>query len=226
MGISKLQRFAENATFPNIIQPSFNEVFNTNHVNKGKWAECIFGNKNPIVLELGCGRGEYTVALAKKYPHKNFIGIDIKGARIYYGAKESLESGLKNVAFIRTRIDFLNSIFSENEISEIWLTFPDPQKERERKRLTSPKFIEKYKNTLVPKGIIHLKTDSILLYEYTIGEIEKNKYTLHFATNHLYRDNDDDLDIETKEILSTQTFYESLYRKKGMNICYIRFSVL
>ncbi|CAG0962890.1 MAG: tRNA (guanosine(46)-N7)-methyltransferase TrmB [Bacteroidetes bacterium] len=226
MGISKLQRFAENATFPNVIQPSFNEVFNINHTNKGKWANGVFGNKNPIVLELGCGRGEYTVALAKKYPNKNFIGIDIKGARIYYGAKESLESGLKNVVFIRTRIDFLNSFFFENEISEIWLTFPDPQKERERKRLTSPKFIEKYKNVLVPKGILHLKTDSVLLYEYTVGEIEKNKYTLHFATNHLYQENENDIDIETKEILSTQTFYESLYRKKGMNICYLRFSVL
>lgn len=158
---NKLAKWADNLTFGNVYQPKTSEVLNTNYHLKGKWNTAVFKNNHPIVLELGCGKGEYSVGLAKEFPEKNFIGLDIKGNRIWKGAKEAFESSMKNVVFVRTRIDFITSIFEENEVDEIWITFPDPQpKDRqERKRLTSPLFTERYKKILKSNGIIHLKTD-------------------------------------------------------------------
>lgn len=217
----KLRRFAENETFSHVIQPQFSEVFNADYSLKNKWSQCYWKNNNPIVLELGCGKGEYTVQLAQKYPDKNFIGIDIKGARLWRGAKTALEDSITNVAFIRSRIEFLLSFFGANEISEIWITFPDPQKEKRRtkKRLTSPRFLNMYASILKPQGIIHLKTDSIELYEYTTSLLQYNSQTIHVATPHLYESEIAD------DILSIKTFYEQGYLAQGKPITYIQFQV-
>lgn len=223
MGVNKLQRFAENATFPHIIQPTFKEVFRTDYPLKGKWGANFFKREKPIVLELGCGRGEYTVALAEKYPEKNFIGMDIKGARIWYGARAALQRQLPYVAFLRTRIDFLRSFFAPSEVQEIWLTFPDPQKEKERKRLTSPRFMELYKQVLAPDGCIHLKTDSLLMHTYTLDEIKRNNFVLHHATTDLYND-PAALSSAFDEARSVQTFYEQLYLQQQKPITYLTFS--
>src|ERR1051325_9312258 len=178
MGKMKLQRFAENQTFTNLLQPKLGyppEGFTL----KGKWNKDFFKKDQPIVLELGCGRGEYTIGLARRFPDKNFIGIDIKGARLWRGAKTGMEENLTNVGFLRILIDQIQYFFGENEVSEIWITFPDPQPQlsRERKRLTHPQFVNRYAGFLKPNGIIHLKTDSTSLYEYTLETIaaQKNK---------------------------------------------------
>jgi tRNA (guanine-N7-)-methyltransferase len=196
------------------------------HPMKGKWNSDFFKNDHPIVLELGCGKGEYTVGLAQRYPHKNFIGVDIKGNRIWLGAKQALDSNMSNVAFMRTRIDFIEAVFDKNEVSEIWITFPDPQpqKTRARKRLTSPPFLNRYKNILAPGGLIHLKTDSFLLYEYTLEVIKENNYQLLEHTNDLYGKRDithfgDDLG----EVGAIKTFYEKKFSDLGFKINYIRF---
>ena len=174
MGKNKLQRFAENLTFDNFFQPTYDEI-STGYFLKGKWASDFFKNNNPIVLELGCGKGEYSVGLARRYPDKNFIGLDIKGARMWRGCKTAVDENIQNIAFLRTRIELIEHYFAENEISEIWITFPDPQPRRikENKRLTSPAFLKRYASILKKDLIIHLKTDAFLLYFYTMEIIKK-----------------------------------------------------
>jgi len=221
MSKNKLEKFAENTTFPNFFQPSQVEVLEKDFELKGKWGSNFFKNDNPIVLELACGRGEYTVELAKKCPNKNFIGIDRKGARMWKGCKESIQNQLFNVAFLRTQIGLIKYFFAKNEVDEIWLTFPDPQPSRSKtsKRLTSPLFLDFYGYILKPNGVIHLKTDSESLYEYTLEVIENLQYELieKNADIHATPQIDNDLSI--------QTYYETLWRKEGMAIKYIRFRV-
>ncbi|MGQ1911362.1 tRNA (guanosine(46)-N7)-methyltransferase TrmB [Marinifilum sp. RC60d5] len=217
MGKNKLQRFAEMETFDNVFQPTHNEVWETDYQYKGKWKQEVFKNNNPIVLEVGCGKGEYSVGLARKFPNKNFIGIDIKGARMWRGAKTAIEEGLSNVAFIRTKAELLESIFKSGEISEIWITFPDPQMKKERKRLTGTRFLSLYSNLLSQNGIIHLKTDSNFLYEYTSYVIKENSLAVDIDTNDLY--NSDIAD----DILSIRTFYEQQFLDRGIPIKYQKF---
>ena len=213
----KLERFAEMATFPNVLQPSFAEVFRKEHPIKGKWNEVFFKNNNPIVAELGCGKGEYTVGLARKFPDKNFLGIDIKGARIWKGAKTAFENNITNVGFLRTRIEFLDAFFIGDELDEIWITFPDPQPKKKNKRLTSGKFLSMYKTFLKPTGIIHLKTDSADLFEYTFSLVKHNHFHILNACDNLYAKGTND------DILSIQTFYEKQFLEQRKNIFYLRF---
>ena len=221
MGKDKLKRFAEIKTFPNVFEPPVMETYE----KKGKWHEEIFKNKNPIVLELGCGKGEYAVGLGKMYPDKNFVGVDIKGNRIYIGAKECIEEGLDNVKFLRTRIDFIDNFFDENEIDEIWLTFSDPQPKKPRKRLSSKLFIDRYKKFLKKDGRIHVKTDSDVLFEFTEEEILENKYLCHNLTWDLYGSFYEELDSEQKKLFDIRTHYEKLFASKGSVIKYCCFSV-
>lgn len=225
MAKKKLQRFDEMKTMSCVFEPIMENVEQDNFHLKGKWRENYFKNENPIVLELGCGKGEYSVGLGRKYPNKNFIGIDIKGARIWYGAKSVLEENLKNVAFVRTRIDFATTFFRENEVDEIWLTFSDPQPNKPNKRLSSKSFVDRYKKFLKPGGTIHLKTDSDLLFESTLEEITENKYNLLEKTWDLYGEMPEHLDAETRENLSIKTYYEQLFSAKGFKIKYCRFKV-
>lgn len=224
-GKNKLQKWAEMETFDNVVQPTLDEVFRKNYKLKGKWSREVFKNKNPIVLELGCGKGEYSVGMGEHFPDKNFIGVDIKGNRIWRGAKTAFENKLNNVFFMRTHIDHIDSCFSKNEVDEIWITFPDPQpKERlERKRLTSPMFINRYKKFLKEDGIVHLKTDHEGFFRYTLEEIERSNFKLLESTFDLYGESIDKLDKKTKEILSIKTFYEKLWSEKGHNIHYLKF---
>ena len=222
---NKLQKFAENETFDCLFQPSMNEVFRCDYKFKNRWKEEVFGNNNPIVLELGCGKGEYKIALAERNPQKNFIGIDIKGARLWKGAKYAQTNGLQNVRFIRTKIDFIEWIFGRGEISEIWITFPDPQLSRARKRLTSSLFLERYRKFLVPNGLIHLKTDSKFLHAYTKALAEQNGFTLHCSSADIYGKAASDAAPIPEEILSVKTFYEQFYIKMGMKITYLCFSL-
>ncbi|MFN4122541.1 MAG: tRNA (guanosine(46)-N7)-methyltransferase TrmB [Flavobacteriales bacterium] len=217
MAKRKLKSFEELETFSNVIQRVF-QAEDFDHPRKGKWHD-YFENNNPIVLELGCGKGEYTVGLARKYPEKNFIGIDIKGARIWRGAKTALEENLQNVAFIRTQVDRIYNFFSPNEVSEIWITFPDPQsqKTRERKRLTSPNFLYRYRRVLKPDGLIHLKTDNHDFFMYTLEIIRENKLEL------LRHSFDINKDFPNDELLAIETYYESKFRKKGIPIKYLNF---
>ena len=226
-GKGKKAKWAEMLSFDNVVQPATKEVFNKDHQLKGKWRKTIFQNDNPIVLELGCGKGEYTVGMAEHFQNKNFIGVDIKGNRIWRGAKTAFENQLKNVFFLRTQIDFIASFFEENEVDEIWITFPDPQpKDRlERKRLTSPMFINRYKTFLKPEGIIHLKTDHEGFFRYTLDEIERCNFKLLESTFNLYEEVIEKLDPKTQEILSIKTFYEKLFSAKGHNIHYLQFQL-
>ena len=219
MGKDKLKKWAEIREFDHVIQPAVEDVFEKDHLLKGKWAEFFFKNNYPIVLELGCGKGEYTINLAKKYNNKNFIGIDIKGARIWKGAREVEEMGLKNVCFIRTRIELISSFFSKDEIREIWITFPDPQskRKREKKRLTNPWFINLYRDFLISEGIIHLKTDDFSLFEYTLDIIRQNNLELLFSTNDLYNTEVADEDLFVK------TFYEQQFIEEGKKINFLSF---
>lgn len=217
-GKDKLRKFRENETFENLLQPTTAEVFQKDHPMKGNWGEKMFGNNNPIILELGCGKGEYTIALAEKFPQNNYIGVDIKGARLWKGAKYATEKSLKNVAFLRTRIEFIDSIFAQGEVSEIWLTFSDPQPNKPRKRLSSPLFLERYSHILKKDGIIHLKTDSQLLHEYTLETIESENHILLEANNDIYGTNR----AENDDILSVKTFYEKQFLAKGMAITYAK----
>ena len=221
MGKDKLRRFAAIKSFENVIEAKPEIDFSL----KGSWRKNFFKNNNPIVLELGCGKGEYSLGLGKHYPNKNFIGLDLKGNRIYIGAKEALALNMKNVAFLRTRIDFITDYFAENEVDEIWLTFSDPQRKKPRKRLTSPLFIERYKQILKPGGLIHLKTDSQLLFEFTLDEIEKNKYTCLENTWDLYGELSAKMDEETQAIFHIKTHYEKLFTSKGFTIKYCKFQI-
>ncbi len=223
MGKNKLKRFSENKTFDNVFQPTRAEMVSGFDL-KGIWNKEVFQNENPIVLELGCGKGEYTVALAEKFPDKNFIGIDIKGARFWRGAKTAVESGMKNVAFLRTQIELIDYAFGENEVSEIWITFPDPQIKyrRTKHRLTHPEFLQKYKKVLHENGLVHLKTDSEFLYGYTHGIIQLEGHEVLITNHHIY--NPDNHEIP-EEVTSVQTFYEQKFLKENKNITYIRFSL-
>ena len=221
MGKGKLQKFAEMETFSNVFQYPFSVIENVPFEMKGHWREQYFHNDNPIVLELGCGKGEYTVELARLYPQVNFIGVDIKGARMHKGAKEALTAGLSNVAFLRTNIEIIDRFFAKDEVQEIWLTFSDPQMKNPRKRLTSTYFMNRYRHFLVDGGLIHLKTDSNFLFTYTTYMIEANRLPLLFRTEDLYHT--DGIDEETRKILSIQTFYEAQWIARGLNIRYMKF---
>ena len=218
MAKHKLERFAEMETFEHVFHAPYEVIKDTDFNMKGKWHK-FFGNKNPIIVELGCGKGEYTVGLAEKYPENNYIGVDVKGARIWRGAKETLSKELKNVAFVRTRIDFIEKIFAENEVTEIWVTFPDPQKDKRRKRLTSPMFLERYKNILIQNGIVNLKTDSRIMYLYTNKLIKTNNYKIIIDTDDLYNTKGISNDLEIK------TFYEQMFLDEGKNITYLKFEL-
>ena len=219
MGKGKLHKFQENETFSHVIEPEVKEHIAHNHSLKGKWKQSFFKNQNPIVLELGCGKGEYSVGLAKQFANKNFIGVDIKGARIWRGAKTSFEEKITNIAFLRTRIELINSFFTTDEVDEIWITFPDPQmkKRRAKKRLTSSMFLTQYQKLLRNRGIVHLKTDSKFLYEYTNEVVKLNNLQIIRKTSDLYSEN------WTDEILSIQTHYEKLHIDEGDLINYISF---
>lgn len=192
---------------------------------KGNWQQDHFKNNNPIVLELGCGKGEYSVGMAKHFPHKNFIGVDIKGSRMFVGASEALENQIGNVAFLRTKIDFITNYFSEGEIDEIWLTFSDPQPKKPRKRLTSTLFIDRYRKILKEGGIVHLKTDSDLLFESTEEQIKEHKYDCLELTWDLYGELPQNLDPVTREIFHIKTHYEKLFTARGATIKYCKFKI-
>ncbi len=220
MGKNKLARFEENTTFPNLFQVSYEFLQQNEFPLRGKWHSDFFRNDNPIVLELGCGKGEYTVNLAKKYPNKNFIGVDIKGARLWRGCKTSNEDNMSNVAFVRTRIQQIELIFGPGEVSEIWVTFPDPQPKKPNKRLTSERFLSYYKKILRPDSLVHLKTDSYELHDYTLNEvIPQGGYTVKFATDDLYAS---DFQDDVREV---HTFYEDMFLKEGKKITYIQFVI-
>lgn len=215
---NKLKRFHENESFANVIQPTREEVINGFPL-KGKWND-YFENRNPIVLELGCGKGEYTVALAKKNPSKNFIGIDIKGARFWRGAKSSLEENLDNVAFLRTQIELIDLCFSMNEVSEIWITFPDPQikYKRTKHRLITSDFLKKYQEILDADGIVHLKTDSEFLHGYLLGLLHEGEHNILYANHDIYNSTS-----PPAEAIEIQTFYEKQYLEANKPITYIKF---
>ena len=221
MGKGKLAKFADMDTYENVFQYPFRVMDNTPFAMQGHWREQYFHNDNPIVLELGCGKGEYTVGLAKLYPDINFIGVDIKGARMWTGATQALQEGLKNVAFLRTNIEIIDRFFAEDEVQEIWLTFSDPQMKNPRKRLTSTWFLNRYRHFLVDGGIIHLKTDSNFLFTYTNYLVEKNQLAVEEKTDDLYHSSD--LSPLTTQLLSIQTYYESMWIARGLNIKYMKF---
>ncbi len=225
MAKNKIAQWAEMETFSHVVQPKMEDIMNDSVPMKGKWCKEFFKNDNPIIVELGCGKGEYAVGLARKYPDKNFLGVDIKGHRMWRGAKTALEEGIENVGFLRTRIDFIEHLFDEDEVSEIWLTFSDPQRKKERKRLTSPLFISRYRKIMKSDGLVHLKTDSDLLFEYTLEQIEENNYNSTFSTWDLYGEAIKDLDKDTAEILNIRTYYEEMWLELGKNIKYCKFQI-
>ncbi len=221
MGKDKLKRFAENETFSNLYQPSFPEVFRKDFHLKGKWNSEVFKNSNPIVLELGCGRCEYTIGMGKYNPEKNYIGIDIKGARLWRGAKTAIEDNMSHIAFIRTNIELLGSFFAENEISEIWITFPDPQLKtrRSKKRLTGSRLLNLYKEILNDEGTINLKTDSLELFQYTNELLDFNEIDPKIKISDIYASD------ELSDILKIKTHYESIFLKVGKHINYLQFEL-
>lgn len=221
MGKNKLRKFAEMEQLPNVLQVPYGKLENEGCDVAGHWHERYFGNDNPIVLELGCGRGEYTVGLARKFPDKNFIGIDIKGARIWAGAKEAHLTGLKNAAFLRTNIELLSRFFAPGEVSEIWVTFPDPQMKKTRKRLTATNFLQMYSQVLGQSGVINLKTDSPFLYEYTRRLVELNGLKVLANTADLYGE----IPAGTNDILEIRTHYEKQWLDRGKTIKYLAFEL-
>jgi tRNA (guanine-N7-)-methyltransferase len=220
MGKNKLKKFEEMENFPHVFQLSFNEIrAGVPFDMKGKWNSQFFKNDHPIVLELGCGKGEYTVELANIFPSKNFIGIDIKGARMWTGAKIASEKGLKNVAFLRTKIELLSHFFAKDEISEIWITFPDPQMKKRTKRMTATNFMNQYQQFVKPGGLIHLKTDSQFMYTYTCEMVKENHYPVILQTDDLYHSQVAD------DILSIKTYYEQQWLARGITIKYLKFQL-
>lgn len=220
MAKHKLERFAQMATFSNVIQPTLNEVLNKDYSLKGRWNELFFKNNNPIVLELGCGKGEYTVGLAQRFPDKNFLGLDIKGARMWRGAATAIEENITNAGFLRTRIEHICSYFAPGEISEIWVTFCDPQVRKAQKRLTSSVFLNRYKKFLKTDGLVHLKTDNTMLHAYTKLLCEQNGLDIKYNTTDLYHSG-----FDNEALLSIKTHYEGLFHAKGETIKYIYFSM-
>ena len=244
MGKGKLAKFADMETYENVFQYPYSVVEHVPFEMQGHWREQYFHNPNPIVLELGCGKGEYTVELAKLYPDINFIGVDIKGARMWTGATQALNEGLKNVAFLRTNIEIIERFFAEDEVQEIWLTFSDPQMKNPRKRLTSTFFMARYRHFLIDGGIIHLKTDSNFLFTYTTYMVERNSLPLLFRTEDLYHLGNPRQDLGdprrdlgnprsglgspseiSPELLSIQTYYESMWIARGLNIKYMKWQL-
>jgi tRNA (guanine-N7-)-methyltransferase len=217
VGKNKLAKFEEMKGFEHVIQAPFNTIKNNDFPLKGKWREQFFGNENPIILELGCGKGEYSIELAEKHPQKNFLGVDIKGARLWKGAKIAQEKGLKNVGFLRTNIEIIGQFFGPDEVDEIWLTFPDPQMKKTRKRLTSTTFLKKYKSFLKKDGIIHLKTDSNFQYAYTNALAHLNDFEILAETDNLYESE------ILNDILRIRTFYEKQWLSRGIPIKYLAF---
>ncbi len=219
---NKLKRFKENETFANVVQPLREELTAGNFSLKGNWRSKFFKNNQPIVLELGCGKGEYTVNLARKYPDKNFIGVDIKGARFWRGAKTALEDNLKNVGFLRTQIELIDICFAEEEVDEIWITFPDPQikYKRTKHRLTNSAFLDRYRSILKPDGVIHLKTDSEFMHGYTLGLLHGLEEEIEYAHHDIYGS-----DGAPDEVTTIQTFYEMGYLEEGKKITYVRFKL-
>ena len=218
MAKNKLKKFAQMEAYPHVKQPDL-EVLEKGYSMKGKWKKEFFKNKNPLVLELGCGMGEYSIGLAGKFPNKNFLGIDIKGARMWQGAIASLKKGMKNVGFLRIRIEWIERCFAENEVDEIWITFPDPQlkKKRTDKRLTHPNFLHRYSNIMKKEGQIHLKTDSQFLHGFTLGIIMGEGHVLEDSTYDLYNS------AQKRDHMEIKTHYEQIYLDKGLPITYLRF---
>ena len=216
MGKNKLKKFGEMETFSNVFQYPYSVLMQQGFPLKGKWHSDFFGNDNPIVLELGCGKGEYTVGLAKRFPDRNFIGVDIKGARMWTGAKQAVADNMPNVAFVRTNIELIASFFAPGEVSEIWITFPDPQMRKTNKRLTSVRFLNLYRRILEPGGIINLKTDSPFLYTYTRELVRLNGLPVEVDTDDLYASGMAD------DILEIRTFYEQQWLARGLTIKYLR----
>jgi len=227
MGKNKLFRFSENETFEQVVQPTFEELMRGDFPLKGRWNADLFKREAPLVLELGCGRGEYTTGLAKLAPEKNYLGVDIKGARIWRGARTAREQGLANVGFLRTHVDHVLQCFGPHEASEIWLTFSDPQvkKSKARKRLTSPLFLARYKQILKPGGLIHLKTDSPLLYEYTMEQIAAHKLPVLEQSSDVYADLVNRVSPEEQAVLNIRTYYERMWLTEGRKIHYVRFAL-
>ena len=223
MGKGKLAKFAEMETFSNVFQYPFSVISDVPFEMKGRWREEYFHNDHPIVLELGCGKGEYTVGLAKLFPEVNFVGVDIKGARMWTGAKQALEGELKNVAFLRTNIEIIDRFFGQDEVQEIWLTFSDPQMKNAHKRLTSTFFLNRYRHFLVDNGLVHLKTDSNFLFTYTKCMVEANHLPLEVCTDDLYHHTPEEL--QGQPIMTIQTYYESMWIERGLNIRYLRFAL-
>lgn len=219
---NKLKRFKENETFENVFQPTREEVTSGEFPLKGKWSSEFFKNDHPIIVELGCGKGEYSVGLAERYPEKNFIGIDVKGARFWRGAKTAVDSGMNNVAFIRTQIELLDFVFAENEIDEIWITFPDPQikYKRTKHRMTNSEFLQLYKKVLKKDGVVNLKTDSEFMHGYTLGLLHGEGHEVLYANHNVYK-NEGSPEIVT----AIQTFYEKQYLEINKAITYIRFKI-
>ncbi len=217
MGKGKLEKFADMREYQHVFEYPYSVADNVSFPMKGKWNKEFFKNDNPIVLELGCGRGEYTVGLGKLYPNKNFIGVDIKGARMWTGATQALKENMSNVAFLRTNIEIIDRMFAENEVSEIWLTFSDPQMKKATKRLTSTYFMNRYRKFLLPNGIIHLKTDSNFMFTYTKYMVQENNIPVEFMTEDLYGSGLVD------DILGIRTYYEQQWLDRGLKIKYMKF---
>lgn len=219
---NKLKRFRENETFSNVYQPNRDEVMNDAFALKGNWNKEVFNNNNPIVLELGCGKGEYSVELARRYPNINFIGVDIKGSRFWRGAKTAVEENIPNVAFLRTQIELIENCFATNEVDEIWITFPDPQikYKRTKHRLTNEEFLARYKNILKEEGIINLKTDSEFMHGYTLGLLHGAGHKVLYANHNVYRN-----EGAPEMVTGIQTFYESQYLEQNKPITYIKFQL-
>ena len=219
---NKLKRFLENETFDNVFQPTREEVVGNEFPLKGKWNSEFFKNDNPIVVELGCGKGEYSVGLAQRFPNKNFVGIDIKGARFWRGAKTASDTDLNNVAFVRTQIEIIDGIFAESEVSEFWITFPDPQikYKRTKHRMTNTEFLQLYKKILKPDGVMNLKTDSEFMHGYTLGLLHGEGHEVLYANHDVYKN-----EGSPEEVTAIQTFYENQYLKVNKAITYIKFKI-